>query len=138
MLKKRKQHREQESDGESSEEEVESEDEMRETKAAKTGKSKEDKEMRENKDKQSIFKYANVGRQATEPNLRMNVHMSMYQVTSADDFQAWTAKHMKEQTARAVNYLKELAIGQNHDIKGAKKQSTIIKRIAASYEIEEA
>jgi hypothetical protein len=112
---------------ENSEEEEEEEEEEGEIK---------DKPKKENADKQSVFRFPNAGEQTTNPAMRMNMMLSVWGVTSAEYFKLWTEKHLKEQTARAVTVLRDIAEAQGVDVKGVKKQGTIIKRIAASYELD--
>jgi hypothetical protein len=121
---------------ESEGEEPEEEEEDGQSKAKKRNKKKmmlAKNERPENEDTESIFQDEDNG----EADARQFRHKHMHEVRwlkSAEDFKEWVRLRLKEQSARATSFLLDWANSRGIDVKGAKKQATIVSRMAAEFE----
>jgi hypothetical protein len=110
-------------------EEATSEDE----KEDKRSKAKKAKTQRENEDTESIFRDKDSG-EADVKSLRFNHMRGMRSLKSGKEFEAWVNLRLKEQSARATSFLLDWADAKGIDVRGAKKRSTIVKRMAAEFD----
>jgi hypothetical protein len=94
----------------------------------------EEGELKPNKCKASLFKYSETPEEKDDPTLRTEVMMALFSVNSGDGFLKWCKKHLKEDSARAKIFLKELATQRGVGVGRACKKQKLIKDLHDSFE----